>query len=152
MYLAYEIFMHLFIYLFITILCRLRRRGDSEWFSKPSWRFIFSSAGLRRSSCITAALSDRVHYGQSIRLPTSTASPPYSKSRDFLKLPMRQCGGLICSTKSTNAVKNPPGWRENLSLCFIIIKQKSFSSINPRFTIKIWAKVFNLGTIKVLIQ
>lgn len=51
-------------------------------------KLLLSSAGFKQSSAITAALTSSSRCGQSIRLHTSTALLHYSKSRDFLKMPV----------------------------------------------------------------
>lgn len=59
-------------------------------------------AASRRSCGGAAARSDRSLCGATTTSPTSTASPPYSKSDGFLELPRRQCGSLVCRAQSEN--------------------------------------------------
>lgn len=66
-------------------------------------------AASRRSCGGAAARSDRSVCGATTTSPTSTASPPYSKSDGFLEFPRRQCGSLVCRARSQN---RSSGWQQ----------------------------------------
>ncbi len=76
--------------------------------SSNNWTCVWTCADTRQSSGITAALSDRSSFGRSIRLHPSTASQLYSKSHDFITLPIMHSDKLTCSAKTTSRKKKLP--------------------------------------------